>query len=865
MQIDINSSEAKIFSDFEKYAKFICQQYDITVQLDSVKAETDGKTIYLPNITNMTAEELEMMYGILLHESGHIKYSSFNVEDFSNIKTESRAFMTNAIEDARIENLLLKDFDGAKMILEDLYCNHLANKELMKKVFKHTGVRPDLFTSLCFYIHNELVNFKTPELKEVVGVANAKKIEAFVLKNNIDNLLQAELKTWDDVVVLTNKICDLFFKSTKDKSKPISIKQDEKKKDDAQKILDSLKRRTEAYGKSLEEENQNLLNIDEELNIFDSENFAKVSSLEDELDRLNESQNILSRDLEYKKEVIANQKQIEQYGAEIAALKTKLDSTLEKIKESQNILDSKINPAGRKLTEKQEKSYGEKVLSYKSAIEKIQSKLDSMEKLRKNLEESMPMDLENFNQEKVDEISEQISNLNEICEEKNTELNSVLKERELIENKKTEVFSKINSIEKQMSDNFSKAVMGLNDAGMADSFGIDILPATHYEDVWPSAAEVQKDFDKKASDKTGMIVKNGQKLGGFDGTNIRNIMMFVDDNLNKVKEIDVLELFKEKIGFSKLSDFNNTSSAKNTGDLSVVGVKGTFRQHIPLTTELDVVKHENKSSSITVKMMNEMICKNARFYEQLKRIFNKNFRFTKKDFWRGAQEDGNFDSRNLWKLPTKQGDDYYEICNPKYINKVAASILVDVSGSQDKDITGYGERIKEMVLGLSLALDSVHISHEVIGYNAPLSEEMRALNASSIYTRRSNFLNTIIYKEAKQKNKDSIMNMELGLADNSDGESLRIAVSRLKKIRAKSHMLFLISDGKPFLTDTDISVLDEDFKAALGFAQKNKVHVVGLGFFDNLKEFLNKSFCNIDNQENVLKFFSEMKLNGVMK
>lgn len=52
----------------------------------------------------------------------------------------------------------------------------------------------------------------------------------------------------------------------------------------------------------------------------------------------------------------------------------------------------------------------------------------------------------------------------------------------------------------------------------------------------------------------------------------------------------------------------------------------------------------------------------------------------------------NLDARNLWKIPTNQGNDFYEINNPKFINKVAVSILVDISGSQNKEkYSGYGE------------------------------------------------------------------------------------------------------------------------------------------------------------------------------
>ena len=82
----------------------------------------------------------------------------------------------------------------------------------------------------------------------------------------------------------------------------------------------------------------------------------------------------------------------------------------------------------------------------------------------------------------------------------------------------------------------------------------------------------------------------------------------------------------------------------------------------------------------------------------------------------------------------------------------------------------------------------------------------------------------------------------------------------LKKISAKNHLVFLISDGKPFLSDSDISVLDEDFRQSLIFAQREKVHVFGFGFFEQLQFFLKDNFCNATNSQQLLKF-CEQKLN----
>lgn len=84
----------------------------------------------------------------------------------------------------------------------------------------------------------------------------------------------------------------------------------------------------------------------------------------------------------------------------------------------------------------------------------------------------------------------------------------------------------------------------------------------------------------------------------------------------------------------------------------------------------------------------------------------------------------------------------------------------------------------------------MHVKHEIIGYHAPICQEMRASNASSIYTRRSNNLETVVFKEVSQKDKSGILNIIPQMTDNSDGESLRIAIKRLKKISTYTSQLY---------------------------------------------------------------------------
>mgnify|MGYP006355106607 FL=1 len=85
--------------DFTLYANFIANQFDIQVVLDTHQAHTNGKTISLPNVADLSPDELNAMYAILLHEAGHIRHSDFSDNYFSQLETELQAFFANCFEE----------------------------------------------------------------------------------------------------------------------------------------------------------------------------------------------------------------------------------------------------------------------------------------------------------------------------------------------------------------------------------------------------------------------------------------------------------------------------------------------------------------------------------------------------------------------------------------------------------------------------------------------------------------------------------------------------------------------------------------------------------------------------------------------
>lgn len=869
MYINQNSLQYKHYVDFEKYAKFICEKFDISVQLESTRAETDGRTIYLPNVLSMTEKELDMMYAILLHEAGHIRYSTFSEEYFKSLKTKAHAFLANSIEDARIENLLMLDFGGAEEIFETLYCKYTQDKTLMKKVFKHDGSKPDLFATLAFHVHNVMVNCQTSTLKEISGARMANRVTRFWIDQDIDTLIaQNPMKGDADVIALTNEIYDRFIThfKIKDKTEKLDYAGELKEKASIEKKLSDLRKEAEKVEAQVAEIRSKMSEIADKVNHFDKEHAAEISQHTEKLDELQSEFAEKKQKVDWKNNFDKQQKIVNELPSKIQSLKEELDKQSKEKARLTEMLEKGVNGRGKEMTEEQKASTKEKIEVKKRQEEKANKKIaenqaeltDANQKLQEANAEAnrnpeffdKNLDVSSF-AERFEELSQEISEVNE-------EINKINAQKQNLVNEHNQLAQNMDDVQGKFMEKASEAMFELDKQGRAADMELDVLPELNYEDSWPEASAAQQSFDEKASKESGKMVRNGQKGAGLFGSNIRDIITFIDKKKEQVEEIDVTEIFKGKIHTSKLEEMN--SDVKHTNfmeDRSVVGVFGTRRDHIPSTTMFDSIKKENTSNKL--QDYKQLVAQNTNFYRDLKRVFARRFKFSKKDFWRGGQEEGQFDNRNLWKLPTNQGDDFYERNNPKFENKVAASILVDMSGSQNKEATDYGNKIRALVVGLSQALDEVHIKHEVLGYHAPVSDEMRSMDSSAIYTRRTNRLETVVFKEAGQKDQMGIMNFEPQMSDNSDGESLRIALKRLKAIRAKSHMVFIISDGKPFLCDTDVSVLDEDFRGALRQAVRDKVQVFGVGYFNQLKEFLGERFCNATKNEDVLKFFEQAK------
>jgi hypothetical protein len=113
----------------EKVANMLSSRYGINVVMDGTSAKTDGKTIYIPSVSEKASDKVvDTLIGYIYHEAGHILYTDFRVSR----DTEELIIVSNCLEDARIETSMEKLYPGANRFLVRLFKN---SEEYVERVW----------------------------------------------------------------------------------------------------------------------------------------------------------------------------------------------------------------------------------------------------------------------------------------------------------------------------------------------------------------------------------------------------------------------------------------------------------------------------------------------------------------------------------------------------------------------------------------------------------------------------------------------------------------------------------------------------------------------------------------------------------
>ncbi len=106
-------------TSLEKLARILTSQFGVNVVFEGNQAFTDGETITLPNLPEMTPELRKDMNGFLDHEVAHCRYTTFDAA--KGLKNKFAWHMMQSTEDSRINKLMIRDFPGSVLHLDPLY------------------------------------------------------------------------------------------------------------------------------------------------------------------------------------------------------------------------------------------------------------------------------------------------------------------------------------------------------------------------------------------------------------------------------------------------------------------------------------------------------------------------------------------------------------------------------------------------------------------------------------------------------------------------------------------------------------------------------------------------------------------------
>ena len=219
--------------------------------------------------------------------------------------------------------------------------------------------------------------------------------------------------------------------------------------------------------------------------------------------------------------------------------------------------------------------------------------------------------------------------------------------------------------------------------------------------------------------------------------------------------------------------------------------------------------------------------------------------------WEWDQEEGLVDGRRLSQLISSPMERrLFKIPQPQHNNPCSVSFLIDCSGS----MKGNAETVTLMVDLLSRAIERSGAKTEVLGFST------NAWNGGRPYRRwmsrgrkpqpgRLNEVDLRIFKDAdtawRHANRSIMALLKLDLyREGIDGEAVHWACQRLLSQSTQRKLLYVISDGSPMDSATNLAnddyYLDNHLQQVLAYYEKQGVEICGLGIGLDLSKLYKK-------------------------
>lgn len=285
----------------------------------------------------------------------------------------------------------------------------------------------------------------------------------------------------------------------------------------------------------------------------------------------------------------------------------------------------------------------------------------------------------------------------------------------------------------------------------------------------------------------------------------------------------------------------------------IQGLLADKSQYIPLTRDLDeiapLVPPENMDSKWVPKMDEEVAHMTGRMQKDIERIMASQSHV----HYTPGHKVGKLHGPSLFRI--SQGDPRVFRQKEEHVSKdTAVTLLIDNSGSM------HGSKMKLAMLSayaLSLTLDRVKITHEVLGFTTghrgsvpqavrdAIDYEFQSRKAYTVYDRTEPIVMPI-YKDFDERLSPLVkkriayaMNAQNGLAGNIDGESVEYAAMRLIRRKEKRKVMLVLSDGQPAggrLCQPHLRSVIDDCEKKYG------IETIGIGIMDSsVKRFYPKN------------------------
>lgn len=181
------------------------EQFGVKVVLSGADASTDGKTITLPMLDNMS-ELKDVLFGYLAHEASHVRDTDFDVLQLCKTKLE-KSFL-NLIEDIRIEKSIQEVFPGTKFTLTEME-NYIFHKGWAPVPKSENNEATQLQLYLYHRLYGEYLNRKCylPLIPESRAIVESTFPDSFLIR--LDGLLakyMGSLKTTMDAWKISKAI-----------------------------------------------------------------------------------------------------------------------------------------------------------------------------------------------------------------------------------------------------------------------------------------------------------------------------------------------------------------------------------------------------------------------------------------------------------------------------------------------------------------------------------------------------------------------------------------------------------------------------------------------------------------------------------